>query len=79
MVKLHRHALVAEPREVFTFEHPNRSINIDNTRYAKLAFARAASAPKPRPCTGLRATSTPTLYDGPAGTVRCSIHPPRTQ
>ena len=75
VVKLHRHALVAEPREVFTFEHPNRSINIDNTRYAKLAFARGERA-KAATVHGFAGYFDATLYDGPAGTVRCSIYPP---
>ena len=70
-----RHALVAEPREVFTFEHPNRSINIDNTRYAKLAFARGERA-KAATVHGFAGYFDATLYDGPAGTVRCSIYPP---
>ena len=75
VVKLHRHALVAEPREVFTFEHPNRSINIDNTRYAKLAFARGERA-KAATVHGFAGYFDATLYDGPAGTVCCSIYPP---
>jgi protein arginine N-methyltransferase 5 len=75
VVKLHRHALVAEPREVFTFEHPNRSNVIDNTRYAKLAFVRGEAA-KAATVHGFAGYFDATLYAGPAGEVHCSIYPP---
>ncbi|CAI7841328.1 unnamed protein product [Closterium sp. NIES-53] len=38
VVKLHSAARLTEPKEVFTFTHPNRQEPIDNTRYKRLLF-----------------------------------------
>eukprot|EP00850_Spirogloea_muscicola_P017646 SM000154S01381 [mRNA] locus=s154:56254:62451:- [translate_table: standard] len=38
VVKLHSAARLAEPRPVFTFEHPNWAPMIDNRRYTRLLF-----------------------------------------
>ena len=48
---------------------------IDNTRYAKLAFARGEQT-KAATVHGFAGYFDATLYDGPAGEVRCSIYPP---
>ncbi|GJP64343.1 hypothetical protein CLOP_g21349 [Closterium sp. NIES-67] len=38
VVKLHSAARLTEPKEVFTFTHPNHQEPIDNTRYKRLLF-----------------------------------------
>jgi protein arginine N-methyltransferase 5 len=43
VVKAHRIALLAEPLPVFTFEHPNWSTHIDNTRSISLEFEPSAA------------------------------------
>lgn len=45
VVKLHNHSLLAPPQTVFSFQHPNWSKNIDNTRYTSVRFQRAESSP----------------------------------
>ncbi|MDB9924768.1 protein arginine N-methyltransferase [bacterium] len=75
VVKLHRHSLVAEPQEVFKFEHPNCDAVIDNTRYVKLIFSRGSDT-KAATVHGFAGYFDAVLYHGPAGTVNCSIYPP---
>lgn len=39
VVKIHRGKTLAKPQACFTFEHPNRSATIDNSRYQLLKFS----------------------------------------
>ena len=75
VVKLHRCSLISDPAEVFTFEHPNRADVVDNSRYAKLRWRRE---PRSHAATmhGFAGYFDAKLYEGPAGTVHCSIYPP---
>ncbi|ACO69780.1 protein arginine methyltransferase [Micromonas commoda] len=75
VVKLHRCSLIADPAEVFTFEHPNHADVVDNSRYAKLRWRRE---PRSHAATmhGFAGYFDAKLYEGPAGNVHCSIYPP---
>lgn len=44
VVRLHQFTALAETQACFTFRHPNWAENIDNTRYACLAFTADTSA-----------------------------------
>eukprot|EP00873_Tetraselmis_striata_P028240 jgi/Tetstr1/448504/TSEL_035770.t1 len=71
VVKFHKIHPLADTQEVFTFTHPNRSDHIDNTRYKKMAFERAADAPAVA-MHGLAGYFESVLY----GDVTLSTHPP---
>ena len=75
VVKLHRCALIADPAEVFTFEHPNEDKVIDNSRYAKLRWRRDRTN-HAATMHGFAGYFDAKLYSGPAGDVHCSIYPP---
>ncbi|CAD7703043.1 unnamed protein product, partial [Ostreobium quekettii] len=45
VVKMHNQSILAPPQPVFTFEHPNRSSNIDNSRYISITFERPEGSP----------------------------------
>jgi protein arginine N-methyltransferase 5 len=75
VVKLHRCASIADPAEVFTFEHPNEDKVIDNSRYAKLRWRRSQTN-HAATMHGFAGYFDAKLYSGPAGDVHCSIYPP---
>ena len=78
VVKLHRCALIADPAEVFTFEHPNEDKVIDNSRYAKLRWRRTKRITR-RPCTASRGISTRNCTLGPPVTCTAAYTRPRTR
>ena len=59
VAKLHRFTPLAEPQAVFTFHHPNRSKDIDNSRYSQLVFEASAH---PRVCHGFAGFFDAVLY-----------------
>lgn len=67
VVKIHRGRTLAKAKPCFTFEHPNRSLKIDNTRYTKLQFKVA----EPTMMHGFAGYFETVLY----GDVKLSINP----
>ena len=75
VVKFHRVHHIAEPKSVWEFEHPNNAARIDNERYARVEWSSEELGSASSTLHGFAAYFDATLYDGPAGCVRCSIHP----
>jgi protein arginine N-methyltransferase 5 len=63
--------MLAEPQEVFTFVHPNRDTNIDNTRTLKMSFDPLPDMPSAT-CHGFVGYFDSKLY----GDVHISTYPP---
>lgn len=75
VVKFSKVHHIAEPKSVWEFVHPNHDDVIDNERYARCAWSREEIGSTSVTLHGFSAYFDALLYDGPAGCVRCSIHP----
>eukprot|EP00172_Hildenbrandia_rubra_P003545 Plantae.Rhodophyta-Hildenbrandia_rubra.ctg5823.p1 GENE.Plantae.Rhodophyta-Hildenbrandia_rubra.ctg5823~~Plantae.Rhodophyta-Hildenbrandia_rubra.ctg5823.p1 ORF type:complete len:676 (+),score=92.43 Plantae.Rhodophyta-Hildenbrandia_rubra.ctg5823:201-2228(+) len=77
VVRIHRAMLLAEPKAVFTFEHPahgadgsTTDVTVDNSRYAKLSFTMDES----NICHGFAGYFETTLFDDVTLSIKPDTH-----
>lgn len=75
VVQFHKTFSIGGPKSVWKFEHPNHDGCIDNERYARVSWSHSEIGDISTTLHGFAAYFDSTLYNGPAGHVRCSIHP----